>query len=84
MDKEIVFNGSPFLQRADCVESPVTYLPDHWVTKEFGFRAFNSGNKADVWVYFEIDISLCIQATPEFLDDTILARAAFTNIKNNL
>lgn len=77
--EDIIFNSNPFLQRAYYVETPFNYL-ENWVSKEFGFKAFKSGNIHDRWIYFIIGENVCVKATPEFLDDTEIARNAFLKI----
>ncbi len=79
-DKEIVFNPNPFLRRAFYIEPPFEYV-ENWVSKEFGFKSFKSGRKADRFIYFVIGEDLCVKATPEFLDDTTVARMAFSGMK---
>ena len=73
---EIIMTN-PFFQRAYYVEQPFVFLPDHWVTNKYGYKAFNSANKSDDWVYFIIKDDFCVQATPEFLNDTEIAMLAF-------
>lgn len=65
--KEILFNPNP-----------ASIIPDHWVTKEFGFEVFSSANEVDRWVYIKINEDKILKATPEFLEDTQAARLAFS------
>ncbi len=78
--EEIVFNPNPFLTQADFFELPKQVLNGHWVTREFGFQVFNSGNPLDRWVYIVVGDKL-LKATPEFLNDSIAARLAFSKMK---
>jgi hypothetical protein len=79
-EQEVFFNPNPFLKRAHYVEAPFTYV-ENWVSKEFGLKSFKSGNVHDRWVYFVIDENICVKVTPEFLDDTEVARVAFSKMK---
>ena len=81
---EIVFNSSPFFQRAYGVPSPLSshqYIKN-WVTEKYGIKAFILFEMANNWVYFLLPGNVCIQATPEFLDDTEPATLAFNKLLN--
>lgn len=77
---EIIFNSNPFFVRAYWYEEPKIVLTDHWITKEFGFEVFKCGNDAVRWIYIVVDNKL-YKATPEFLEDIITARLAFSKLK---
>ncbi len=77
--EEIIFNPNQFFRVARYYETPIIYILDHWVTKEFGFRVFKSGNFADRWIYIDNGRETYM-ATPEFLDDRLAAECILVQL----
>ena len=82
--KEVVMSSLPFFQYAHMVPKMCNriYIDHAWRSESLAFKVFKSKERADVWLYIDLNEFGIYMATREQMDDYIPTEQAIIDITN--